>query len=60
MVKILLEAGAPTSKTYEESGEIEGNALTLAIAMHNRECVRVFLETATDNQGPDSIEKFLA
>ena len=55
MVKILLEAGAPTSKTYEECGEIEGNALTLAIAMHNRECVRVFLETSTDTQFWDAM-----
>ena len=54
VVKILLEAGAPTSKMYEESGEMKGNALTLAIAMHNRECVKVFLETATDNQGRNS------
>ena len=55
VVKILLEAGAPTSKMYEESGEMKGNALTLAIAMHNRECVKVFLETATDSQGRNSI-----
>ena len=50
-----MEAGAPTWKTYEESGEIKGNALTLAIAMHNRECVRVLLETATDSQFWDAM-----
>ena len=54
MVKLLLEAGAPTGTTCEYD-ETRGNALTLAIAMHNRECVKVFLETANDKQFWDAM-----
>ena len=58
VVRMLLLEGAPAGTTYEdkdedEDGEIKfrGNALTLAIRNQNRECVRVFLETANDEQG---------
>ena len=55
---MLLLEGAPAGTMFEEKDEDEdgeikfrGNALTLAIRNQNRECVRVFLETANDEQG---------